>query len=123
MRARTAKGIDRDERAAAAKQTLLAVSDSCSWCGRQGPLDIHHVAGREGDLIDDLRFCILVCRPCHQTIEERVMGADSTALGLALLRHRGGASVWDFWRVTGREYPPHALVEQWSRRLTQLGRE
>ena len=119
MRARTAKSIDRDERAAAAKQTLLAVSDSCSWCGRQGPLDIHHVAGREGDLIDDLRFCLLVCRACHQTIEERVMGADSLALGLALLRHHGGGSVFAFWQVTGRKHPPVALVEQWSKRITR----
>ena len=121
MRARTAKSIDRDERAAAAKQTLLAVSDSCEWCGSRQcwPIDLHHHAGRSGDLIDDVRFLLVLGRPCHQAIEERIMGADGLAVGLALLRQAGRGTVKQYWEATGQNRPTEALVEQWSKRITR----
>ena len=122
LRPHSPKGRTRTDRAAAAKRLMLAVSDLCDWCGSREGADLHHVAGRAGDLIDDARFCLILCRPCHQTIEERVMGADSTALGLALLRHRCGASVREYWHVTGREYPLEGLVEAWSKRILREGR-
>jgi hypothetical protein len=117
LRRQSPKQSARAERSAAAKRTLLAVSDACNWCGRRSGVDLEHVAGRIGDLIDDERFLLLLCRSCHQTAEERVLGADGVALKLALLRFAGRGSVSEYWSVTGRKYPDAELVEDWSRRL------
>lgn len=113
----------RYERSAAAKRTLLALGDSCEWCLVRTGLDLHHVAGRTGELIDDTRFLLLLCRDCHKAVEERVLGEDGIALALALLRHMGRGTVKEYWEVTGRKYPRECVVNKWCDRLERRYRK
>ena len=46
-------------------------ADGCIVCGSSGPLELHHVAGRNNsDLV------VPVCRPCHERLSERQNGWD-----------------------------------------------
>lgn len=123
LRPRSPKTAARDERSATAKRTLLALSDSCDWCLARTGLDLHHVAGRTGDLIDDGRFLLLICQDCHRTLEERLLGEDGIAAALALLRLLGRGSVKEYWDVTGRVYPRECLVKRWCDRLQKRFRK
>ena len=46
-------------------------SNGCIICGSSGPLELHHVAGKNNsDLV------VPVCRPCHERLSERQNGWD-----------------------------------------------
>src|SRR5688572_32317314 len=100
---------------------LYAITERCEFCGRRRELDPHHVGGRVGELLDDIRFILLCCRDCHNCFH-RMAGDDARAMGLALLRHAGRGGVHAFWKATGRNYPSEELVEHWTDRLTLIAR-
>lgn len=45
------------------------------WCAYHGhgciPTEVHHGAGKIGDLLTDTRYFVAVCREAHRMIEER----------------------------------------------------
>lgn len=45
------------------------------WCAYHGspciPTEVHHGAGKIGDLLTDVRYFVAVCREAHRIIEER----------------------------------------------------
>jgi hypothetical protein len=43
----------------------------CIICGSSGPLELHHVAGRNNS-----ETVVPVCRPCHERLSERQNGWD-----------------------------------------------
>ena len=54
---------------AKAKRAWLAVTSNqrCRMCGR-GPVDVHHVRGRLGDLLTDTRYWLPLCRRHHDWV-------------------------------------------------------
>jgi hypothetical protein len=46
-------------------------SNGCIICGSSGPLELHHVAGKNNS-----DTVVPVCRPCHERLSERQNGWD-----------------------------------------------
>jgi hypothetical protein len=46
-------------------------ANGCIICGSSGPLELHHVAGRNNS-----ETVVPVCRPCHERLSERQNGWD-----------------------------------------------
>ena len=60
----------------ALKAKFLAVRERCDCCHQIfGPLDVHHMRGRSGSLLCDMRHWAAVCRACHNWIHEHPSAA------------------------------------------------
>jgi hypothetical protein len=46
-------------------------ANGCIICGSSGPLELHHVAGKNNS-----ETVVPVCRPCHERLSERQNGWD-----------------------------------------------
>ena len=117
MKPRTVKTAERQDAMHAALAPLYATVTRCEWCRRRQPLQGHHVAqGFRYKAVDDRRFILDLCEPCHSTLH-RMAGDDNRACGLALLRLANRGSVAEFHKLTGRRWPAAALVDLWTDRL------
>ena len=54
---------------------------SCKICGKEAT-DIHHMKGRVGKLLNDMRFMIGLCRSCHSRVEENPEWAISNGYSI-----------------------------------------
>lgn len=62
----------------AVKAKFLAVRQRCERCNRLGacgPLEVHHLRGRVGPLLCDVRHWAALCRECHTWIHEHPASA------------------------------------------------
>lgn len=60
-----------------AKKTFLAYRGSCERCGKERPLEVHHVRGRTSTLLIDRRWFAGICKECHKFIHEHVKTAKA----------------------------------------------
>lgn len=58
------------------KKSFLAYRRSCERCGKERPLEVHHVRGRTGTLLIDRRFFNGLCTYCHNTVHIAVRQAQ-----------------------------------------------
>ncbi len=58
----------------------------CEVCRRRAATDVHHIRGREGDLLVNPAFFLGVCRRCHDRIEHAPQWAASQ--GYTMTRNR-----------------------------------
>jgi hypothetical protein len=87
----------------------------CRWCGRVGPVDVHHIDYRRGDRYDREGNLISLCRPHHnfvhgtpdgkrRTISKRV--AQVVLFELLQTPGQTGAALWRIklraWAQEGR---------------------
>lgn len=67
----SAKEKDRKKEYAKVREKFL----NGRWCAYHGhgciPTEVHHGAGKIGDLLTDTRYFVAVCREAHRMIEER----------------------------------------------------
>lgn len=67
----SAKEKDRKKEYAKVREQFL----NGRWCAYHGhgciPTEVHHGAGKIGDLLTDTRYFVAVCREAHRMIEER----------------------------------------------------
>lgn len=57
----------------------------CSAAGRETPtIDNHHMRGKEGERLNDVRFWMPLCRPCHEWATAHP--ADAKAAGWSVSR-------------------------------------
>ena len=60
-----------------AKKTFLAYRGSCERCGKERPLEVHHVRGRTSTLLIDRRWFAGICKECHNFIHQHVKTAKA----------------------------------------------
>ena len=65
------------------RESLLKETPLCLKCGNVGT-DIHHLAGKENDLLIDRDNMIVLCRECHIFVTEH--SAEAIELGLSKSR-------------------------------------
>ena len=53
-----------------AKLEYLNNNQTCEACFEKEATDIHHSAGRVGDLLTDPRYFFALCRDCHDHIHK-----------------------------------------------------
>lgn len=70
------------------KKSFLAYRRSCERCGKERPLEVHHVRGRTGTLLIDRRSFAGICKECHNFIHENVKAAKAEGC-------IAGAGQWD----------------------------
>lgn len=59
------------------RKTFLAYRGSCERCGKERPLEVHHIRGRTGTLLIDRRWFLGICKDCHKFIHEHVKTAKA----------------------------------------------
>jgi len=52
------------------RNEYLTDRTKCEVCNKRNSMDIHHIAGRLGDKLNDKTNFLAVCRPCHNWIHE-----------------------------------------------------
>lgn len=63
-------------------KTCTAQLDGC----KLKATDIHHAAGRENDLLNDMSFWVALCRNCHRKItDDTQLGIE---IGVSVSRHK-----------------------------------
>ena len=50
------------------RTAYLTANLKCEICKKRNSNDIHHIAGRLGDLLNDVTNFLAVCRACHDWI-------------------------------------------------------
>lgn len=71
-----------------AKETFLAYRGSCERCGKERPLEVHHIRGRTSTLLIDRRWFSGICKECHNFIHQHVKTAKAEG-------YIAGAGEWD----------------------------
>lgn len=71
-----------------AKKTFLAYRGSCERCGKERPLEVHHIRGRTSTLLIDRRWFSGICKECHNFIHQHVKTAKAEGC-------IAGAGEWD----------------------------
>jgi len=52
------------------KKNFMSKHKTCFVCIRNDATDVHHMKGRENELLLDIKFWLPVCRECHRKITD-----------------------------------------------------
>ena len=74
----------------AAGQERKGEQPSCERCGQNMALHVHHMAGRDGELVIDYRMIAGLCPTCHGWVHANPL--DATEEGWLVSRHRSRCS-------------------------------
>lgn len=66
------------------REELLKETPECLNCKSKEALEVHHLAGRENDLLIDKSNMIVLCHKCHQYFTEH--SAEAIELGFSKSR-------------------------------------
>jgi hypothetical protein len=63
-----------------ARAIFLGMKTKCDRCGHHGMPDVHHIAGRRGPLLADMKNFSALCRDCHRWVHDHPLAARPAGL-------------------------------------------
>ncbi len=85
IRAKSARQAANEREYATMRPRFLQAHRSCMVCYRAPSVEIHHMRGRAGARLTDVRYFLATCTGCHRHIHDNP--AEAHATGNLISRH------------------------------------